>query len=118
MQGTIDDAELVAVGPAGETLLPGKCYVYEYLGTRMLHRLVKIEGDSAVFLGDRTTRVEKVNKAAVYGVCLPQRRLWYEHCIFAINIVLYRYVKKSRMMQRLRTGVIRMFVFLGTLRKR
>lgn len=57
--------DLALFGPVGDAVCVGEIYMFVYEGCSVVHRLLRIEGDTLVFRGDNAYREEKVARADV-----------------------------------------------------
>ena len=89
MQPLLCHGQKVLLSPCKDKLNIGHIYVFLFNGKLLMHRLITLKQNMAVFMGDYSFRVEKIHRKAIVA------KLEYNHCfsllalIRFINIVCY-----------------------------
>jgi RNase P subunit RPR2 len=107
MQPLLAAGQQIKILPLRKPLTCGKCYIFIYKGKLLIHRLMKVINDTAVFIADSAQKKEEVPIDAVIAEpALKQRRMIIS-VIGLLNQVSYTLIKVFPGFAKVRIKIVR-----------
>jgi len=112
MNPMLKNGQKIEIAPVNCPLVIGHVYIFSLEGKLIMHRLIDIHGETAIFMGDFSFAIEKVPVNQVIGALRCQYHAFSLLLINAINRVCYKACRLKRLhgiVQSFRITVINTF---------
>lgn len=106
----VSEGQQVTIIPLVKPLLHGKCYAYIKNGTITLHRLLAINENSALFIGDSSQKIDDVPLCAVIAEALVVQHDFFRALIHITNSIFCKTARFYPVFKRWRVMVIRAII--------
>ena len=65
MLPSVRHGQILTLCPVGAEFFIGHIYIFIYDGRLLMHRLVAVQGNEAIFMGDHSSGMERVHQSAI-----------------------------------------------------
>jgi len=107
MQPLLSAGQQITILPLRQPLTCGKCYIFIYKGKLLIHRLIKVMNNKAVFIADSAQKKEAVPIDAVIAEPAFKQRWIIILIISWLNRLFYTLIKIFPDSAKLRVKIVR-----------
>lgn len=105
---TIQQSQNVKIQPLETCLKINGIYLYNFRYKIIVHRLLKIDGNNCIFIGDNTSTIHHIRKDEILAKAQLDENRKYDQFVLLINRIFFNEKRNNILLNSIRTKLIRL----------